>query len=144
MQNVSTELNMSVAGKNETVIIAGGKFGPTKDWIIKALKEGSEEEIRLFFGVNSRKDLNGHEKLQDLADLSDNFNMVTALNSSNPDWEGEVGLITDVVRDKLDPDRVSRCLLYGTQVMVEETRHTLTELGIPEEKIHHKAFEREY
>lgn len=130
--------------KKETVLIAGGEFGPLGDWITETLKEGTGKDIRLFFGANSQQDLNGQEKLKDLSELSDNFTMVTALNSSNPEWKGEVGLITDVVRDKLDPNRVDRCLLYGTPVMVEETKLTLTELGVPDENIYYKTLQRNY
>lgn len=128
--------------EEEIVLIAGGEIGPIRDWITRALKNGTKEDIRLFFGANTQKDLNGCKELKDLSELSDKFNMVTTLNTSNPEWEGEVGLITDVVRDKLDPDKVSKCFLYGTEVMIEETKRTLTGLGISEEKIEHETFKR--
>ncbi|MFW6006229.1 MAG: hypothetical protein ACOC9A_02185 [Candidatus Bipolaricaulota bacterium] len=128
--------------EEEIVLIAGGEIGPIRDWITRALKNGTDKNIRLFFGANTQNDLNGYRNLKDLSELSNNFNMVTALNTSNPEWEGEVGLITDVVRDKLDPKKVSKCFLYGTDVMIEETKRTLTGLGIPEDKIQHESFKR--
>ncbi|MBS3736420.1 MAG: hypothetical protein V5A87_03470 [Candidatus Bipolaricaulota bacterium] len=130
------------ATEEEIVLIAGGKIGPIKDWITSVLKNGTNKNIRLFFGANTQNDLNGYRNLKDLSELSNNFSMVTALNTSNPEWEGEVGLITDVVRDKLHPDKVSKCYIYGTDVMIEETKRTLTGLGIPEEKIQHETFNR--
>lgn len=126
--------------EEEIILIAGGEIGPIRDWVTRTLKNGTDENIRLFFGANTQKDLNGYKNLKDLSELSNNFSMVTALNTSNPEWKGEVGLITDVVRDKLDPNKVGKCFIYGTEVMIEETKRTLTGLGIPEEKIQHESF----
>lgn len=142
MSQNDSEFTLTGVEEEETVLIAGGEIGPLRDLITKSLENGANKNIKLFFGADTQKDLNGHEKLRDMASLSDNFSMVTALNTSNPEWDGEVGLITDVVRDELDPDEVSRCLLYGTDVMIEETKRTLTDLGIPEAKIQHKSLNR--
>lgn len=144
MKQGNPEFTFAGVAEEEIVLIAGGEIGPLGDWITRALKNGTNKDIRLFFGADTQKDLNGYEKLRDLSELSDNFGMVTALNTPNPEWTGEVGLITDVVRDKLDPDKVSKCFLYGTQVMIEETKRTLTELGVPEEKIEQESFKQSY
>lgn len=129
---------------DEIVFIAGGEIGPIEDLILKAVRKGIDKKIRLFYGANSQKDLNGYGKLQDLAELTDNFDMVRALNCPNPEWDGEVGLITDVVQDLLDAGKVNKCFIYGTEVMVEETRQVLTSLGVPQEKIHQKSFQSAY
>ncbi len=130
--------------EKEVVLIAGGKLGPLKDCVVKNLKSSSNQDIRLFFGADTQRDLNGAEELQKLSGFPNNFHMVTALNSSNPEWEGEVGLITDVVRDQLNPDKVKKCFLYGTREMVDETKRTINRMGVPEEKIHKKSFTRDY
>lgn len=130
--------------KEEIVFVAGGELGPVKKWVTDALKKSSERKVRLFFGADTQNDLDGYREVEELTELTDNFDMVTALNSSNPEWEGEVGLITDVVRDYLNPDGVSHCFLYGTDVMVEETEQTLTNMGVPKEKIHRESFEPAY
>lgn len=144
MQVDNSELNFTEIKAGEIVFIAGGKFGPIKKLITEALKSEVDEKIRLFYGANSQGDLNGYKKFRDLSEFSNNFNMVTALNSSHPEWEGEVGLITDVVRDHLNPERVSKCFVYGTNVMVKETRKTLKDLGIQEDKIQAESYERTY
>jgi len=144
LKKEAPRLALSGVRKNEIVIIAGGKIGPIEDWIEKVLKNGTNDNIRLFYGANSRKDLNGYRNVKYMAELSDSFDMVTALNSSDPNWQGEVGLITDVVRERLDPEKVSQCFLYGTTVMIEETKRTLTDIGISEEKIHHESYGRTY
>ncbi|MBS3787553.1 hypothetical protein KGY79_05080 [Candidatus Bipolaricaulota bacterium] len=134
----------AVDEEKEIVLIAGGKLGPFKDWVTETLKNNPKQDIRLFFGANSKTDLNGSKQLYDLSDLTDNFQMVTALNSPNPEWEGEAGLITDVVRDQVNPKKVNKCFLYGTRVMIDETKQALNNMGIPGEKIHHKSFTRDY
>ncbi|MFB6291383.1 MAG: hypothetical protein ABEJ25_06620 [Candidatus Bipolaricaulia bacterium] len=142
---VETNPKLDLAPENqEFVIIAGGKIGPLKELVKNALKEGLDNDIRLFYGANSSRGLNGYEELKDISEISDKFNMVTALNSPSPDWEGEVGLITDVVRDQLDPDEVGKCFVYGNRTMVEETMRTLANLGIPESKIEQETFGRIY
>ncbi len=142
MSQNDSEFTLTGVEEEEIVLIAGGEIGPLRDLITNSLKNGADDNIRLFFGADTQKDLNGHEKLRDMASLSDNFSMVTALNTSNPEWDGEVGLITDVIRDKLNPDKASKFLLYGTDVMIEETKQTLTDLGVPEAKIQHKSLNR--
>lgn len=130
--------------EDEIVLIAGGELGPLKECITEFLKNNPTHDIRLFFGANSRNQLNGVEELRNLSELSDDFHMVTALNSSHPEWDGEVGLITDVIKDHLKPGKVKKCFLYGTDVMVNETELTLKQLGVPEGKIDHQHFERNY
>jgi len=133
-----------ITKEKEVVLIAGGRLGPFKDWVADSLENDPEYDIRLFFGAQTRGDLGNTEELRKKSELSNRFNMVTTLDSSHPEWDGEVGLITDVVRDYLEPGNVSKCFIYGTDVMVSETQQTLKKLGIPEEKINHKHFERAY
>lgn len=133
-----------ITREKEIVLIAGGRLGPFKDCITDSLKNDPDHDIRLFFGARTRGDLDGAEELRKLSDFSNRFHMVTTLDSSHPEWDGEVGLITDVVRDHLEPGNVSQCFIYGTDVMVSETQRTLKKLGVPEEKINHEHFERSY
>ena len=133
-----------ITKEKEIVLIAGGRLGPFKDCIADSLKDDPDHDIRLFFGVQTRGDLGDTAELRNLSDFSNRFHMVTTLDSSHPDWDGEVGLITDVVRDQLEPEKVSQCFIYGTDVMVSETQQTLKKLGVPQEKINHEHFERAY
>ena len=144
MELEDSNFTCTEAVEEEIILIAGGKIGPFKDWVTETLKNNPKQDIRLFFGANSKTDLNGSKQLYYLSELTDNFQMVTALNSPNPEWEGEAGLITDVVREKLKPNRVDKCLLYGTQVMIDETKRALNNMGISGEKIHHQTLTRDY
>lgn len=128
----------------EVVFIAGGEIGPVRDCVTRTLKENRRQDIRLFFGANSKKDLNGAEKLRELSEFQNNFHMITSLNSPDPEWNGEVGLITDVIRDQLNPEKVEQCFIYGTEAMIEETERTLKRMGVSEEEIYHDSFPRDY
>lgn len=130
--------------KEEFVFIAGGQIGPVRDCVTKTLKSNPGKEIHLFFGANTKSDLNGAEELQHLSEFSNDFHMVTSLNSPSPKWKGEVGLITDVVREQLEPERIKKCFLYGPQTMIKETKRTLKDMGVPEEEIYHDSFQRDY
>lgn len=128
----------------EVVFIAGGEIGPVRDCVTRTLKNSQSQNVRLFFGANSKKDLNGAKELQELSQFQNNFHMVTSLNSPNPEWSGEVGLITDVVRDQLNPENVKQCFIYGTRKMIEETERTLKRMGVSKEEIYRDSFPRDY
>ena len=142
MKNLSSNVALSPAEKTESIFIAGGELGPIEEWITSTLKNDPDNDLRLFFGVDQEKNLNGIDNLRDLSEMDNKFTLVAALNSAHPSWEGEVGLITDVVRDHLEPEKVDKCFLYGTEVMIRETVKSLINMGISEGRIYRETITR--
>ena len=56
------------------------------------------------------------------------------------EWDGEVGLITDVVRRKEDGLKKVHAYVCGPPPMVEAALPLLTQLGVPEKRIYYDKF----
>ncbi|MCF7876071.1 2Fe-2S iron-sulfur cluster binding domain-containing protein [Candidatus Bipolaricaulota bacterium] len=121
--------------------VAGGVgLAPLRSIVFSLLEKGVDKEIWLFYGSRTMEDLYYHEDLQELADEHDNFHYVPALDSSQPEWEGEVGLITEVMKDYLDKGDDMEGYLCGPPPMMDATIDLLTEYGIDEEDILYDDF----
>lgn len=121
--------------------VAGGVgLAPLRSIVFSLLEKGVEREIWLFYGARTLEDLYYHEDLQELADEHDNFNYVPALDSSQPEWDGEVGLVTEVMKDYLEEGDDMEGYLCGPPPMMDATIDLLTDYGVDEEDILYDDF----
>ncbi|MCF7890744.1 2Fe-2S iron-sulfur cluster binding domain-containing protein [Candidatus Bipolaricaulota bacterium] len=121
--------------------VAGGVgLAPLRSIAFSVLEKEIEREIWLFFGVRTLDDLYYHEDFQELAEKHENFNYVPALDSSQPEWDGEVGLITEVMDDYLEEGKNMEGYLCGPPPMMDATIDLLTEYGIDKEDILYDDF----
>lgn len=125
----------------EIIGVAGGVgLAPLRSIVFSVLEKEIEREIWLFFGVRTLDDLYYHEDFQELAEKHENFNYVPALDSSQPEWDGEVGLITEVMDDYLEEGENMEGYLCGPPPMMDATIDLLTEYGIDKEDILYDDF----
>jgi Na+-transporting NADH:ubiquinone oxidoreductase subunit F len=121
--------------------VAGGVgLAPLRSIVFSLLEKGVEREIWLFYGARTLEDLYYHEDLHELADEHDNFNYVPALDSSQPEWDGEVGLVTEVMKDYLEEGDDMEGYLCGPPPMMDATIDLLTDYGVDEEDILYDDF----
>jgi propane monooxygenase reductase subunit len=126
------------------LIFVGGGAGMAPIWsLLNSMAErGIERKVTYYYGARSRKDLFHLDELARLADRLPDFRFVPALSEPAPDdnWEGEVGLITDVL-DRLEGD-LSGCegYLCGPPPMIDAAISTLGAHGIPEARIFFDKF----
>ena len=82
------------------------------------------------------------DEMHDLEKKMPNFKFVPALSEplEEDKWEGEVGLITDVVRRMVDEALSSEAYLCGSPGMIDACIHVLNELKVPEENIFYDKF----
>ncbi|MEF8798732.1 MAG: 2Fe-2S iron-sulfur cluster binding domain-containing protein [Candidatus Bipolaricaulota bacterium] len=121
--------------------VAGGVgLAPLRSIVFSLLEEGVDREIWLFYGARSLEDLYYHEDLEELAEEHDNFNYVPALDSSQPEWDGEAGLITEVMKDYLEEGENMEGYLCGPPPMMDATIDLLTKYGVDEEDILYDDF----
>ncbi len=121
--------------------VAGGVgLAPLRSIVFSLLEKGVDREIWLFYGARTLEDLYYHEDLEELAEEYDNFNYVPALDSSQPEWEGEVGLITEVMKDYLEEGEDMEGYLCGPPPMMDATIDLLTDYGVDEEDILYDDF----
>ncbi len=91
-----------------------------------------------YYGARTEADLFHREELEALAEQLPSFRFVPAL--SEAEWEGETGLITDVV-ERMEPDFDDvDAYVCGPPPMVEAAQGLLMAKGIPESRIYFDKF----
>jgi propane monooxygenase reductase subunit len=110
--------------------------------LLRALAdEGSERQAVYYYGARTPDDLFHLEELRDLEERLPNFRFVPALSDcGDADWDGEQGLITDVVaRCEQDLSGVD-AYLCGPPPMVDAAIAMLDAQGVPEDRVFYDKF----
>jgi propane monooxygenase reductase subunit len=131
-------------GRDSDIVFVGGGAGMAPILcLLRAMAErGSTRRATYYYGARRRRDLCFEKDLHELEQQLPNFRYVPALSepSADDDWDGEVGLITDVVKrhetDLADADSY----VCGPPGMVEAAMQVLTTLGAPEKHIYYDKF----
>jgi propane monooxygenase reductase subunit len=131
-------------GRDSDLVFVGGGAGMAPILsVLRALAEkGSTRKATYYYGARRRRDLCFEKDLYALEEALPNFRFVPALSEPDPDeaWEGEVGLITDVVkRHEGDLSGVD-AYVCGPPPMVEAAMQVLTSLGAAEKHIYFDKF----
>ena len=128
---------------DEIVMIAGGSgLAPIRSIILDVLEKEIDIKMNFFFGAVAKRDLYYLDFFNDLAARHDNFRFIPALSRPAPDdnWDGETGLITDIVARYIDDGSDMEGYLCGSPGMIDACVNVLTSKGIPEEKIYYDKF----
>lgn len=125
------------------IFIAGGS-GMAPIWsILKDMREkGITREARYFFGAATQRDLFFVNELTTLQNDMPNFKFIPALSNEpeNSDWNGERGLITEVVARHMPDVSGHEGYLCGSPGMINACINVLTHGGMPENKIYFDKF----
>jgi propane monooxygenase reductase subunit len=126
------------------LIFIGGGAGMAPIWsLLNSMAErGIERKVTYYYGARTRKDLFHLEELEALSTRLPDFRFVPALSDSSPEdhWEGETGLITDVV-DRLEGDLSDfEGYLCGPPPMIDASIPMLGAHRLPEAKIFFDKF----
>jgi propane monooxygenase reductase subunit len=126
------------------IIFIGGGAGMAPIWSL--LTSMAESDVRrkatYYYGARTRKDLFHLDEMRELGERLEDFRFVPALSEPTPedDWEGETGLITDVV-DRLEGDLGSHeAYLCGPPPMIDAAIATLQAKGCGEARIFYDKF----
>ncbi len=128
---------------DEIVMIAGGSgLAPMKSIILDVLEKGIDIKMNFFFGAVAKRDLYYLDFFHDLAAQHDNLRFIPALSKPDPDdkWDGEVGLITEVVGRYINDGSDMEGYLCGSPGMIDACINVLAAKGMPEEKIYYDKF----
>jgi len=125
------------------LIFVGGGAGMAP--ILSLLRSMGERAIQrqatYYYGARRRVDLCFEDELRSLEELLPNFRYVPALSEgADDDWDGEVGLITDVVRRHEDDLSAVHAYVCGPPPMVEAAMPMLAALGVEEKRIYYDKF----
>ncbi len=127
----------------EIIFIAGGSgMAPIKSILLSMADAGNPRRSRYFFGARSKRDLFLVEKMQELEQQLPNFTFIPALSNPEPDdnWDGETGLITDVVAKHMQSGDNVEAYLCGSPGMIDACIKVLNDKGVPEELIYYDKF----
>jgi propane monooxygenase reductase subunit len=126
------------------IIFVGGGAGMAPIWsLLNSMAErGIERRATYYYGARSRRDLFHVDELQALAQRLPDFRFVPALSEPAPgdDWDGDTGLITDVL-DRHEGD-LSGCegYLCGPPPMIDAAIPVLMAKGLGEARIFYDKF----
>jgi propane monooxygenase reductase subunit len=129
--------------QSEAIFIAGGSgMAPILSLLREMKEKRNERVITYFYGARARRDLLQMEELRALEHQLAHFRFVPALSEPAADdaWDGEVGLVTDVVKRLVSSGLGKEAYMCGPTAMIDAAIVTLTRLGVPETDIFYDKF----
>jgi propane monooxygenase reductase component len=127
------------APDTDLVFVGGGAgMAPILCLLRSMAERGIDRKAVYYYGARRRGDLCFEDELRALEQALPDFRYVPAL--SEDEWDGETGLITDIVAAK--EGNLSRVHAYvcGPPPMVEAAVPLLTRLGVPEKHVYWDKF----
>lgn len=127
----------------DMIFLAGGSgMAPFRSMLFHMRHTGNARRCRFFFGAVKRRDMFYLEEMQEFErDLPD-FRFIPALSApeEKDNWQGEVGLITDVVSRHFPDCSRAEAYLCGSPGMIHACIEVLTANGMPEDKVFYDKF----
>ncbi|MFC1736191.1 NADH:ubiquinone reductase (Na(+)-transporting) subunit F [Candidatus Hydrogenedentota bacterium] len=136
------DFHLSDTDKDIIFIAGGSGMAPIKAILHDMLEKGIHRRVRYFFGGRALKDLFLIEEMRDLEKKLPDFKFVPALSEPSPDddWNGETGLITEVVGKYVGSAEDKEAYLCGSPGMIDACIEVLTRKGMSEELIFYDKF----
>ena len=129
--------------QKDIIAIAGGcGMAPMRSIIYHEVQKKMPRKFLYFFGARSKKDLFFTDELKALEKKYPNFKYFPALSEPSPKdhWEGEVGLVTQVVEKHIDEKRQKEAYLCGPPPMIDAAMRVLSKKGIASEDVYYDKF----
>lgn len=131
-------------GHDADLIFLGGGAGmaPILALLRSMAERGIKRRATYYYGARRRRDLCFEKELRALEESMPGFRYVPALSepSEEDGWDGEVGLITDVVQRHESNLAGADAYVCGPPPMVEAAMPMLTTLGVAEKRIYYDKF----
>jgi propane monooxygenase reductase component len=126
------------------LLLVGGGAGlaPLLALLRSMAERGLERPVTFYYGARTRRDLCFEEELAKLQEQLPGLSFVPALSEPSDDdgWEGETGLITDVMARRETQLGGVDAYVCGPPPMVEAAIATLARLGRSEDHIFYDKF----
>lgn len=130
-------------GGDELIFVAGGSgLAPIRSLILDIVEKQLEKQMQFFFGAVRERDLYYVDFFRQLEEEHPNFRYIPALSGAEPGggWEGETGLITEVVARHVTDAENKQAYLCGSPGMIAACVKVLTEIGFTEDQIFYDKF----
>jgi propane monooxygenase reductase subunit len=130
-------------GDNDLVFVGGGAgMAPILSLLRAMAERGLQRKATFFYGARTKKDLCFEPELRRLEQKLPGFRYIPALSEPayDEEWDGETGLITDVVKRHASDLRGAHAYVCGPPPMVEAALPLLATLGVEEKRIYYDKF----
>jgi propane monooxygenase reductase subunit len=127
------------APDTDLVFVGGGAgMAPILCLLRSMAERGIDRKAVYYYGARRRGDLCFEDELRALEQALPNFRYVPAL--SEDEWDGETGMITDVVAARESNLARTHAYICGPPPMVEAAVPLLTRLGVPDKHVYWDKF----
>jgi propane monooxygenase reductase component len=127
------------APDTDLVFVGGGAgMAPILCLLRSMAERGIDRKAVYYYGARRRGDLCFEDELRALEQALPDFRYVPAL--SEEEWDGETGMITDVLAAKEGNLARAHAYVCGPPPMVEAAVPLLTRLGVPEKHVYWDKF----
>jgi propane monooxygenase reductase subunit len=130
-------------GDNDLIFVGGGAgMAPILSLLRTLAERGIDRKATFFYGARGQRDLCFESELRELERKLPRFRYLPALSEPSDDggWNGETGLITDVVKRHAENLAGSHAYVCGPPPMVEAAVPLLATLGVEEKRIYFDKF----
>ena len=130
-------------GESDLVFVGGGAgMAPILSLLRAMAERGLQRKATFFYGARTRADLCFEPELRELERRLPDFRYIPALSEPGPDeeWDGETGLITDVVQRRASNLAQVHAYVCGPPPMVEAALPLLARLGVEEKRVYYDKF----
>lgn len=127
----------------EAIFIAGGSgMAPFCSILADMEHRGDARRTRCFFGAVSRRDMFYIDEMAHYEEELPDFRFIPALSGPTEEdsWQGETGLITEVVGRHYKDCSKMEAYLCGSPGMIDACIRVLSEKGMPEDQIFYDKF----
>jgi len=127
---------------SDLVFVGGGAGMAQILALLRTMAErGIDRKTTFYYGARRKRDLCFEDELRELERRLPSFRYVPALSEPDHDeWDGEVGLITDVVRRGETDLKRTDAYVCGPPPMVEAALELLPALGVADKRIFYDKF----
>ena len=129
-------------GEGDLVFVGGGAgMAPILSLLRSMAERGIQRTATFFYGARTKRDLCFESELRELEQKLPGFRYLPALSEPSDDgWDGETGLITDVVKRHAADLSGAHAYVCGPPPMVEAAVPLLVTLGIEEKRVYYDKF----
>ena len=129
------------AGAAPPVFVAGGTgLAPVLAMLLSLAATAPDDPAVLFFGNTAAGDVFFERELAELAKGFPGLVVHHCVVQPRPDWDGEVGLVTDALAAHVSDPPAHAYYLCGPPPMIAATRALLSARGVPADQIFEENF----
>ncbi len=129
-------------GRDALFIAGGSGMAPILSVLRDMVEQQGSRSVTYFYGARTRRDLFHLDELHGFEQQLSHFRFVPALSEplQKDTWEGETGLITEVVKRLIPNGAGKEAYMCGPTAMIDAAIVTLTRLGLKESDLFYDKF----